>query len=104
MGNRGTAPGSGLPSSARHLLHADCRPWINRDELGHTLSEARLALSLAHLWRAYVSALLQGETGEVLETFRAVRAQARLPLVWPSQSLARGDAGNICEHCVGQRM
>jgi hypothetical protein len=59
-----------------------------------------LRICQEHTCRRYA----QRETGEVLETFRADRAQARLPLVWPSQSLARGDAGNVSEHCVGQRM
>jgi hypothetical protein len=57
MANRGTLVGSGRRPSARHVLHADSRPWVKRDGTRQAVPKARLALSVADLSGAYLSAL-----------------------------------------------
>ena len=62
MAHRRTIVGSGQCASARDVLYLAGRPRVSRYAPGQALHQSRLALSLARVWRAYLSALFQRQT------------------------------------------
>src|SRR2546421_851673 len=102
MAHCGTALRPDHAASARNVLYAHRRSWVNRDAFGQAVSRARLALSAAHLSGAHGSTLDGWQVRENLEVLSPTHPQARLSLVWPSQGVARGDAGHLGEHHVGE--
>ncbi len=62
MENRRTIVGPGACASARHILYAACRSRVSRHAAGQALHRSRLALSVARVCRAYLSALLPWQT------------------------------------------
>src|SRR5947209_5946394 len=85
-------------------MHADRRSWLGRYALSQALWRTRVALSAAHLSRAYIATLDGRQVRENLEVLQADRAQARLSLVWQSAGLARGDPRDLGEHRLGTRL